>query len=103
MLLEVPPLGAGAPDPDLTYLMTMLGAIEMLKGGVTAVHDDAFHNPHPTPESCSALMRAYADCGLRATVSINHQNLREYVKYPFLQDLLPAAIKQRMDTQVPRT
>src|SRR5947209_3870259 len=26
MLFEVPPLGAGAPDPDLTYLMTMLGA-----------------------------------------------------------------------------
>ena len=35
-------------DPRLTYLTTMLGAIEMLKCGVTAVHDDAFHNPYPT-------------------------------------------------------
>jgi cytosine/adenosine deaminase-related metal-dependent hydrolase len=61
------------------------------------VHDDAFHNPHPTRESCSALMRAYADSGLRATVSINHQNLVEYVKYPFLADILPADIKAAMD------
>ena len=48
MLFEVPPLGMSEPDPRLVYLTTMLGAIEMLKGGVTAVHDDAFHNPHPT-------------------------------------------------------
>ena len=60
----------------------MLGAIEMLKCGVTAVHDDAFHNPYPTQDSISALMRAYADSGLRATVAINHQNLIEYEKLP---------------------
>ena len=84
MLFEVPPYGMTEPDPRLVYLQTMLGAIEMLKAGVTAVHDDAFHNPYPTQDSISALMRAYADSGLRATVSINHQNLVEYVKYPFL-------------------
>ena len=61
MLFEVPPYGTTAPDPRLTYLQTMLGAIEMLKCGVTAVHDDAFHNPYPTRDSISALMRAYAD------------------------------------------
>ena len=42
-------------------------------------------------------MRAYADSGLRATVSINHQNLVEYVKYPFLEDILPAEIRAEMD------
>jgi 5-methylthioadenosine/S-adenosylhomocysteine deaminase len=97
MLFEVPPLGMAQPDPRLVYLTTMLGAIEMLKTGVTAVHDDAFHNPHPTRESCSALMRAYADSGLRATVSINHQNLVEYDKYPFLAAILPAEIRAEMD------
>src|SRR5688572_10590044 len=75
MLFEVPPAGLAKIDPRLTYLTTMLDAMEMLKCGVTAVHDDAFHNPYPTMESCSALMQAYADSGLRATVSINHQNL----------------------------
>jgi len=97
MLFEVPPDGTSKPDPRLTYLTTMLGAMEMLKCGVTAVHDDAFHNPYPTPESCSALMQAYADSGLRATVSINHQNLVEYVKYPFLEEILPAEIRAAMD------
>jgi cytosine/adenosine deaminase-related metal-dependent hydrolase len=97
MLFEVPPGGAAEPDPRLTYLQTMLGAIEMLKCGVTAVHDDAFHNPHPTPDSISALMRAYADSGLRATVAINHQNLVEYEKLPFLAELLPADIRAEME------
>ena len=97
MLFEVPPYGTAEPDPRLVYLQTMLGAIEMLKAGVTAVHDDAFHNPYPTQGSISALMRAYADSGLRATVSINHQNLVEYVKYPFLEDILPADIRAEMD------
>ena len=97
MLFEVPPYGTAEPDPRLVYLQTMLGAVEMLKAGVTAVHDDAFHNPHPTEGSISALMRAYADSGLRATVSINHQNLVEYVKYPFLAEILPAEIRAEMD------
>src|SRR5260370_9691078 len=60
MLFEVPPLGMAAPDPRLVYLQTILGAIEMLKAGVTAVHDDAFHNPYPTRDSISSLMRAYS-------------------------------------------
>jgi len=97
MLFEVPPSGAAEPDARLTYLQTMLGAIEMLKCGVTAVHDDAFHNPYPTQDSISALMRAYADSGLRATVAINHQNLVEYEKLPFLGELLPADIRAEME------
>ena len=97
MLFEVPPAGTAKPDARLTYLQTMLGAIEMLKSGVTAVHDDAFHNPYPTQDSISALMRAYADSGLRATVAINHQNLIEYDKLPFLGELLPADIRAEME------
>ncbi len=97
MLFEVPPAGTAKVDPRLTYLTTMLGAIEMLKCGVTAVHDDAFHNPYPTTDGISGLMRAYADSGLRATVSINHQNLVEYVKYPFLEEILPVDIRAAMD------
>ena len=53
--------------------------------------------PYPTQDSISALMRAYADSGLRATVSINHQNLIEYEKLPFLDELLPADIRAEME------
>jgi cytosine/adenosine deaminase-related metal-dependent hydrolase len=97
MLFEVPPLGMAEPDPRLVYLQTMLGAVEMLKAGVTAVHDDAFHNPCPTRSSISALMQAYADSGMRATVSINCQNLIEYEKYPFLDEILPPEIRAEME------
>ena len=97
MLFEVPPYGMAEPHPRLVYLQTMLGAIEMLKAGVTAVHDDAFHNPYPTQSSINALMRAYADAGMRATVAINHQNLVEYEKYPFLEEILPAEIRAEME------
>ena len=40
MLFEVPPSASPSGDPRLAYVRTMLGAIEMLKYGVTAVHDD---------------------------------------------------------------
>jgi cytosine/adenosine deaminase-related metal-dependent hydrolase len=42
-------------------------------------------------------MRAYADSGIRATVSINNPNKVEHSKYPFLKDLLPAEVVARMD------
>jgi cytosine/adenosine deaminase-related metal-dependent hydrolase len=96
MLFEVPPLAEIGASPRLAYVQTLLGAVEMLKGGVTAVHDDPYYNPYPTAETIDAVMRAYTDSGLRATVSINHPNRIEYEKYPFLAELLPAEVKDRM-------
>jgi cytosine/adenosine deaminase-related metal-dependent hydrolase len=93
----VPPGGEGSVGQRLAYVQTLLGAVEMLKAGITAVHDDPYHNPAPTPEGIDAIMRAYADSGIRATVSINHPNRVEHEKYPFLKDLLPADVLRRMD------
>ncbi len=97
MLYEVPPLGHGVMGARLSYVQTLLGAVEMLKGGVTAVHDDPYHNPAPTEEGIDAIMRAYADSGMRATVSINHPNKIEHEKYPFLRALLPESVIAQMD------
>lgn len=97
MLFEVPPGGEGGVGHRLAYVQTLLGAVEMLKNGITAVHDDPYHNPAPSPAGIDAIMRAYADAGIRATVSINHPNKVEHSKYPFLKDLLPAAVVARMD------
>ncbi len=97
MLYEVPPLGDRLPDPRLIYLQTMLGAVEMLRNGVTAVHDDAFHNPWPTRPAIDAVMSAYRDSGLRATVAINHQNRPELDKLPFLAEILPPDIRAEVD------
>jgi 5-methylthioadenosine/S-adenosylhomocysteine deaminase len=97
MLYEVPPLSDRLPDPRLIYLQTMLGAVEMLRNGVTAVHDDAFHNPWPTQRAIDAVMSAYRDSGLRATVAINHQNRPELEKLPFLAELLPPDIRAQVE------
>jgi 5-methylthioadenosine/S-adenosylhomocysteine deaminase len=97
MLHEVPPPGVPGPTPELVRLQTLLGAVEMLQGGVTAVHDDAFHNPGPTRPGIDAMMGAYAEAGIRATVTINHPDVVEHAKHPFLTDLLPATIRAEMD------
>ena len=47
-------------------------------------------------ELIDSAMRAYADSGIRATVSINMPNVIEYEKYPFLYDLLPETFREKM-------
>jgi cytosine/adenosine deaminase-related metal-dependent hydrolase len=97
MLHEVPPLAPAGDGERLVYVRTMLGALEMLRRGITAVHDDAYHVPVATRESIDAIMRAYEDAGIRATVAIDQPNVVEYEKYPFLADLLPEAERHAMD------
>ena len=97
MLYEVPPLAPEGDGERLAYVRTMLGALEMLRRGITAVHDDAYHVPVATRESIDAIMRAYEDAGIRATVAIDQPNVVEYEKYPFLADLLPEAERRAMD------
>ena len=97
MLYEVPPLWDAPPDPRLNYVRTMLGNMEMLKLGITAVHDDAYYVPLPTPESIDGLMQSYADSGIRAVATLDQPNVVEYDKYPFLYDILPQEIRARME------
>ena len=96
MLYEVPPMGDTPVGARLYYLRAMLGAMEMLKLGVTCVHDDAFFNPTPLPGSIDAIMAAYRDAGIRARVAIDQPNVVEYEKFPFLADILPEEIKRAM-------
>jgi 5-methylthioadenosine/S-adenosylhomocysteine deaminase len=96
MLYEVPPMGDTPDRARLYYLRAMLGAIEMLKLGITSVHDDAFFNPTPSRDSVNAIMQAYRDVGIRARVAIDQPNVIEYEKFPFLAEILPAEIKQSM-------
>jgi 5-methylthioadenosine/S-adenosylhomocysteine deaminase len=96
MLYEVPPFDCPPNSARLNYVRTMLGAAEMLKSGVTAVHDDPFYVPSVSMDLIDAAMNAYADSGMRATVSINMPNVMEYEKYPFLFDLLPDGFREKM-------
>jgi 5-methylthioadenosine/S-adenosylhomocysteine deaminase len=96
MLYEVPPFDCPPISARLNYVRTLLGAVEMLKTGVTAVHDDPFYVPVVSMELIDSAMQAYADSGIRATVSINMPNVVEYEKYPFLFEMLPESFRQKM-------
>jgi len=98
MLYEVPPLSEKPPDYRTNYIRTMLGNMEMLKLGITSVHDDAFYVPVPTPEAIDGLMQSYVDSGLRCVATLDQPNVPEYEKYPFLRDLLPESILEGMKT-----
>ncbi|MEO1018418.1 MAG: amidohydrolase family protein [Pseudomonadota bacterium] len=96
MLYEVPPLGDTPEPPRLNYLRTMLGAIEMLKLGITTVLDDAFFNPIVTSAAIDAIMGAYRDIGMRARVALDQPTAIEYDKHPYLEEILPAAEREQM-------
>lgn len=97
MLYEVPPFMAEPVGSRFAYLRTMLGAIDMLKQGVTAVHDDAYYLPVATRDEISAVFGAYRDSGLRATVTIDQPNVVEYEKHAFFADRLPPDLRAAMD------
>lgn len=95
MLFESPLDAVEPPTPREVYLRTALGAIEMLRSGTTAVADDAFFLPHPTPELIDAVMQAYADTGMRATVALDQPELPEIEKLPFLDALATGTLYDR--------
>ncbi|SFJ71533.1 5-methylthioadenosine/S-adenosylhomocysteine deaminase [Bosea sp. OK403] len=97
MLYESPALEALRPTPREAYIRTQLACAEMLKSGVTAVQDDAFFVPEPTAEIIDAVMQAYADSGIRATVALDEPNLPELDKLPFLADLLPGGLRAELE------
>ena len=100
MLFESPP-GASRPTVREAYLRTMLAALEMLRTGTTAVQDDAFLLPSPDPEIIDAVMQAYADCGIRATVALDQPELAEVDKLPFLAALAPPGLQAGLRAPAP--
>ena len=96
MLYECPELEVLRPTPREAYLRTMLGCIEMLRGGTTAVQDDCFFVPAPEPEIIDAVAQAYADSGMRARLALDQPELSELDKLPFLRDLLPEDLRREL-------
>jgi 5-methylthioadenosine/S-adenosylhomocysteine deaminase len=92
MLYESPSDAVLTPTPREAYLRTMLAALEMLRSGTTAVQDDAFLMPHPTPDIIDAVMQAYADCGMRAAVALDQPELPEIDKLSFIAEGADAAL-----------
>ena len=94
MLFETPADGT-REDARAAYVSTLLGAVEMLKSGVTTVLDDAFFVPAPSVAAIDAIMQAYQDSGIRASLALDQPNVPEIAKLPFLEELLPPDLLAR--------
>jgi 5-methylthioadenosine/S-adenosylhomocysteine deaminase len=99
MLYELPPFDFGPFPPELYRARVLLGAIEMLKTGVTAVFDDPIYSPSPSDEAIDAVMGAYRDSGLRATVGIYQPNTPEHSWFPYIRELLPPDVLDRLERE----
>jgi len=96
MLYESPASPELLATPREAYLRTLLGAIEMLRTGTTTVQDDAFVMPYPTADVIDAIMAAYEDSGMRASVALDQSDLPEVEKLPYLDRVAPPEIVERL-------
>ncbi len=101
MLYESPDDEALRPTPREAYLRTMLAALDMLRGGTTSVQDDAFVLPTPEPDVIDAIMSAYADVGIRATVALDQPELPEAEKLPFLAGIAGPELAEAIHRPAP--
>ncbi len=89
MLYRGSPTHSSFLGPELMYARTLLGAIEMVKTGVTMVQDYCMLPLSFTAEGIDAVFSAYRDIGVRANVALGVTDERFYNKAPFLGEMLP--------------
>jgi guanine deaminase len=95
LLNHGPALNGGRTAED-HYLSAALGAAEMLKTGCTTAYDLFMAAPAPSIEDVEAVVRAYADIGLRAVVAPAIADLPFHETVPGLMDLLPDDLRRRV-------
>lgn len=71
----------GVYKPRDVYLTCMLGAIEMIRTGVTSVLDHLWISPGLSVEGLDAAMQAYSDIGIRAAAAPMFDDDDLVVKY----------------------
>ncbi|HZS94697.1 MAG TPA: amidohydrolase [Chloroflexota bacterium] len=97
LLFSYPVLAAPPQNPRQIYIRTMLGCIEMLKTGCTAVVDFLYEMPEVTEESIAAVLQAYADSGMRVLLCIGYADKVYYETTPLAMDLLTPELKAQID------
>lgn len=84
----------GDRTPEEQYLSAALGAVEMLKSGCTAAYDQFAALPALTGEGIEAVVKAYADVGLRAVLAPAISDQPFYEVIPGLLDVLPLDLRR---------
>ncbi len=103
MLYAYPILAAKRLPPRLVYLRSMLVAIESLKTGVTCLTDDLYESPKAELELLGQAFQAYADIGIRATVSAHVVDKNFLDTIPFARETVPADLQEVVNALHPPT
>ena len=96
-LLNHGPAMNGHRTSEDQYLSAAIGALEMVKTGCTAAYDLFMAVPAPTGESIEAVVRAYADVGMRAIVAPAVADIVFHQTVPGLLDLLPTDLRRTVE------
>jgi 5-methylthioadenosine/S-adenosylhomocysteine deaminase len=96
MMFEAP-LDGFSHSPRLYYLRAMLSAIDMMRQGVVALRDDVHFFGDPTLNNADAILTAYRDSGLRASVGFGIPMEPERNKIPYLDDFLADRQRTELD------
>lgn len=100
-LLVHAPANYGFRSPDDEYLSAAIGAIEMLKTGCTAAYDLYMGLPAVTEETVEAVVRAYADVGVRVVLAPALADVVFYRTVPGLLPLLPSDLRRTVEAIEP--
>lgn len=100
MSIYNPPTAGRNWTPDEIYLRTLVGGMELVRGGTTAVMDDVHLGLQVDTSSIKAVFKAYEDLGLRADVGIAYSDRPGHETIPYLDDILPAHLKSRGQSAV---
>ena len=98
MSLYNPPTIGRSWTTDEIYLRTLLGGMELLRGGCTSVMDDVHLGTQLDDASIDAVFRAYQDLGIRADVGVAYADLPAHKTIPYLDAVLPGHLKGRGQT-----
>jgi guanine deaminase len=90
-----PPVVGRDWTPDEIYLRTLIGGMELVRGGTTTVIDDVHLGLQLDEKSITAVFTAYQDLGLRADVGVAYSDRPGHETIPYLNDLLPEHLKSR--------
>jgi len=100
LLQSYPPWGMPRFTERQHYLRTMLTAIESIRSGATTVQDDFLHFSC-TPEGLDGAVKAYADAGLRAFVTVTMWNRPLVESLPFAREMIPPALQAELAATPP--
>lgn len=85
--------GGSFRSPREIYVSTMIEALEMLKGGTTAVVDHFSERPGLTPEGLRAAAEAFEHLGMRANIATMFADRDFLDTIPLLPGELPAELR----------